>query len=121
MTQQKDNSLIPNIIEAIQDKKGLDITVIDLTKLPVSNAHQFVIATGKTPTQVSAIADNVREMLQKETGVKPINYTGYRNSTWIVLDYGDIMVHIFVPDARQFYDIETLWADGEFTEIPNID
>ncbi len=120
MNTTNDNDLLLTIVEAIQDRKGQDITLIDLTRLHVSNAQHFVIAQGGSPTQVSAIADSVRELVQQKLGIKPVNYTGYTNSTWIVIDYGYVMVHIFMPDARRFYDIETLWADGEFTEIPNI-
>ena len=121
MNQISDSSLITSITDAIKDRKGRDITVIDLCRLNVSNASYFVIAQGSSPTQVAAIADSVRENVREATGIKPVNYTGYNNSTWIAIDYGSIMVHVFVPDARKFYDMETLWADGEITEIPNDD
>ena len=116
-----DSPLISAIIEAIQDRKGKDITVIDLSGLEVSNALQYVICQGNTPTQVSAIADSIRESVQERLGIKPYNYDGYRNSTWIVIDYGSVMVHVFVPDARKFYDIEQLWCDGVITEVANLD
>lgn len=121
MNNPTDKNLIDSIVEAIQDRKGKDITIIDLTELHVSNAQYFIVTQGNTPTQVAAIADSVRESLLERLDVKPYNYTGYGNSTWIVLDYGFIMVHIFVPEARTFYDIEELWGDGEFTRIPDID
>lgn len=121
MNHTTGDNLLDAIIESIRERKGHQITTIDLSKLNVSNAREFVIATGNTPTQVAAIADSVREGVQKLTGDKPLNYTGYSNATWIVIDYGYIMVHIFVPDARSFYDIETLWADGEFTNYPDLD
>lgn len=114
-------SLTDAVIDAIQDKKGRDITLIDLSALEAANASQYIICTGGTPTQVSAVADNVREMVQKQTGEKPINYQGYRNSTWIIIDYGSVMVHIFVPDARNFYNIEQLWSDGVISKIDNVD
>lgn len=109
------------IIEAIQDKKGRDITHIDLTTLSLSTAPRLIICTGNTPTQVAAIADSVRDRLVSDLKIKPLAYTGYKNSLWIVLDYGEVMVHVFVPDAREFYDIEQLWADGVITEVPNLD
>lgn len=121
MNNISDKELISSITDGIQDRKGRGITVIDLTALHVSNALYFVVAQGNTPTQVAAIADSVRETVQRQTGVKPINYTGYTNSTWIAIDYGSVMVHIFVPDARKFYDIEQLWADGVITNIPDVD
>lgn len=124
MTQTIDNEstrLIESVVDAIYDKRGKRVTTIDLSALDVSNALNYVIATGNTPTQVSAIADNIREHVQKELGVKPINYDGYRNSTWIVIDYGALMVHVFVPEAREFYDIEQLWSDGVINERPDPD
>jgi len=121
MTATADKEMLDTIVEALQDRKGKSITLIDLTQLQVSNALHFVIATGNTPTQVAALADSVRETLHERLGIKPLNYTGYNNSIWIVIDYGHIMVHIFVPDARAYYDIEQLWADGVTTCVPDID
>ncbi len=113
--------LVDAAIAGIEDKKGRKITTIDLSHLHVANALAYVVAQGNTPTQVSAIADSVRERVQQELGVKPVNYDGYRNSTWIVIDYGSVMVHIFVPETREFYAIEQLWADGVITNRPDLD
>lgn len=113
--------LTDKIVEALQDKRGHKITTIDLSGLKTSNAQSYIIATGNTPTQVAALADNVREKVQADLKIKPVNYDGYRNSIWIVIDYGDVMTHIFVPDARSFYDIEQLWSDGVINNIPDID
>ncbi len=71
--------------------------------------------------QVSAIADSVREYVQEKSGVKPFNYDGYRNSQWIVIDYGTIYVHVFLPEYREYYNLEQLWNDAEIKEIPDID
>lgn len=108
-------------ISAIQDKKGHDITILDLEKVDGAPTGEFIICTGKSTTQVSAIADSVREEIQKRTGEKPINYDGYRNSQWIVIDYGDTMIHVFLPETRSFYRLEELWSDAETTIIPNLD
>lgn len=108
-------------ISAIQDKKGHDITILDLEKVDGAPTGEFIICTGKSTTQVSAIADSVREEIQKRTGEKPINYDGYRNSQWIVIDYGDTMVHVFLPETRAFYRLEELWSDAETILIPNED
>ncbi len=113
--------MIKDIIEAIQDRKGHDITILDMTKVDGAPTGQFIICTGKSTTQVSSIADNVREEVQKKTGEKPINYDGYRNSQWIVIDYGDMMVHVFLPETRAFYRLEDLWQDAKKTEIENLD
>lgn len=114
-------SLRDAAVAAIQDRKGRGITIIDLSALETANAQNFIICEGRTPTQVSAIADSVREKVQELTGQKPYNYDGYRNSTWIVIDYGSIMVHVFVPEARNFYDIEQLWCDGVITKVDDLD
>ena len=71
--------------------------------------------------QVSAIADSVREYVQEKSGVKPFNYDGYRNSQWIVIDYGTIYEHVFLPEYREYYNLEQLWNDAEIKEIPDID
>ena len=107
------------ITAAIQDKKGHDISILDLTKVDGAPTERFIICSGNSTTQVSSIADNVREEVQKQTGEKPVNYDGYRNSQWIVIDYGDTMVHVFLPESRQFYRLEQLWSDADTTRIPD--
>ncbi len=114
-------TLTDDIIEALQDKKGTDITVLDLNDVDGASTSAFIIATGRSTSQVSALADSVREFVQKKTGEKPVNYDGYRNSQWIVIDYGHVMVHIFLPDIREYYRLEELWNDAETTHIPDID
>lgn len=113
--------LTHTIIEAIQDKKGTGITLIDLSKIESSSAQEFIICQGKSTSQVAAIADNIRELVQQKLKVKPFNYDGYRNSQWIVLDYGYLYVHIFIPELRELYNLEELWNDGEITNIPDLD
>lgn len=119
--EQSAPALTQAIIDAIQDRKGRGVTLIDLSELETASAPELVICEGNTPTQVAAIADSVREQVQASTGQKPYNYDGYRNSTWIVIDYGSVMVHVFVPEARNFYDIEQLWCDGVITKVADID
>ena len=108
-------------VSAIQDRKGHDITILDLANVDGAPTGQVIICTGNSTTQVSAIADSVREEIQKQTGEKPINYDGYRNSQWIVIDYGDTMVHVFLPETRAFYRLEELWSDAETIRIPDLD
>ena len=109
------------ITSAIQDRKGFDISVLDLSNVDGAPTGQFIICSGKSTTQGSSIADNVREEVQKQTGEKPVNYDGYRNSQWIVIDYGDTMVHVFLPDTRHFYRLEELWSDAETIRIPDLE
>lgn len=121
MTDITDNQLVQTVIEAIQEKKGKDIVRVDLSKLELSTTSDFVICSAGSTAQVSAIADSVREYVELNLQLRPYNYDGYSNSTWIVIDYGSVMVHIFIPEARTFYNLEDLWFDAKITEIPNID
>lgn len=117
----ENTELIQRIIEGIQEKKGRDIVHIDLSQLEYATTTGFVIATGNTKIQVEAIADSVREYVQEKTGQKPYNYDGYQNSQWIVIDYGTIFAHIFLPEERERYKLEELWADAEIERIPDLD
>lgn len=117
----ENNEIIKRIIEGIQEKKGRDIVHIDLSKLEYATTTGFVICTGNTKIQVEAIADSVREYVQEKTGQKPYNYDGYQNSQWIVIDYGTVFAHIFLPDERERYNLEELWADADINRIPNLD
>ncbi len=109
------------IVEAIQNKKGKGITIMDLSEIDSAPAHEFIICEGRTPQQVAAIADNVREELLDKAHIKPYNYDGYRNASWIVIDYGSTLVHVFVPEQRNLYNLEELWSDSMIAEIPDLD
>jgi len=110
------------IIDAIRDRKGRSITLVDLEKISGASARSFIIAEGTSTTQVNAIADRLRERLLKDAGIKPFNSDGMRdNSEWVVLDYGDVWVHIFLHEARIRYNLEELWNDAEITNYPDID
>lgn len=115
------NELIHKITEGIQERKGKSITVIDLSDIENSGADTFVICQGTSPTHVASIADCVREFLQEKHGIKPYNYDGYRNSQWIVIDYGSVLLHVFTPENRLLYNLEELWSDAKITEIPDLD
>ena len=115
------NKLIESIIEGIQEKKGHNIVVVDLTKINDTITNYLVICEGNSPTQVSAITDSVREFARKKTGNKPTAVDGTQNNLWVAMDYSDVAVHIFVPDAREFYDLESLWEDAEIERIPDLD
>lgn len=115
------SALSRTIIEAIHERKGTGVTIVDMNSIEAAATSQFIIAEGRSPQQVTAIADSVREYVQEHTGIKPYNYDGYTNAEWIVIDYGTPMVHIFVPADRQRYNLEDLWADAAITEIPDID
>lgn len=109
------------IIEGIRDRKGKHITIVNLEGIDSSSASRFIICEGSSTMQVSAIADSVRDTLMRDADIKPYNYDGYRNSQWIVIDYGDIFVHIFLPEERRRYNLEELWSDASITELPDED
>ncbi|MDE7160522.1 MAG: ribosome silencing factor [Muribaculaceae bacterium] len=120
-TADANTDLTHLVIDAVQDRKGRDITIIDLSGMEGASTGKFIICTGNSTAQVGAIADNIRERLASDARRKPYHYDGYRNCQWIVLDYGEAMIHVFLPDTRKFYDLESLWGDAPSTEIPNLD
>lgn len=110
------------IIDAIRDRKGRAITLVDLSDIPSASAGAFIIAEGTSTTQVGAIADHLRDRLLKDAHIKPFNSDGARdNSEWTVLDYGDVWVHIFLREARSRYNLEELWSDAVITDYPDLD
>lgn len=115
------NNKVTEIIEAITDRKGKKISLFDLKKIDTAPASSFVICQGNSTSQVSAIADSIRERLQKNLDTKPYNYDGYKNSQWIIIDYGDVMVHVFLPEFRDFYNLEELWNDADIKNLPDLD
>ena len=113
--------LVDKIVKGIQEKKGRDIVVADLTPIEDTICQTFVICTAGSPTQAQALADSIQETARKEAAAKPTATEGLRNCQWVAMDYSDVMVHIFLQEERDFYDLEHLWADAALTEIPNLD
>lgn len=105
-------------VKAISSKKGLNIKLIEIGDIS-SLADYMVIATGTSSTHVKAIADEVEYQLD-EAGISVSHIEGYRSNSWILLDYVDVIVHIFSDEAREFYDLERLWQDGKEIDISNI-
>lgn len=97
-------------INALEDKKGEDVRVIDIRQVSVM-ADYFLIASGSNPNQVQAMADSVEETLGK-AGYPCRQIEGYQSANWILMDYGDIIVHVFCREDRLFYDLERIWRDG---------
>lgn len=116
-----EKSLETLIIEGIQERKGKNITIVDMTDIESTAASRFIICQGTSSMQVASIADSVREYLLEQGNIKPYNYDGYQNSQWIVIDYGDTLVHVFLPEVRSRYNLEDLWSDAVITEIPDLD
>ena len=116
-TKAQTTSLLDAIVQGMQDKKAKNITVINLSNLEHRVADYFVICDADSGTHVTAIADSTEESVMKKTGEKPYHSEGYQNSEWILVDYVNIVAHIFMRETREFYNIEALWADGEITNI----
>ena len=106
------------IYNALDDKKGENIKILDISSVSVI-ADYFVIANGNNINQVQALADSVKEELYK-LGLEPRNVEGYRSASWILLDYTDVIVHVFSKDDRFFYDLERIWRDGREIEVAEL-
>ena len=113
-TQEK----LEKIVKILDSKKAENIQVIGITNLTII-ADYFIIATGTSTTQVKSLADEVDFQLG-QLGIEPRGIEGVRAANWIVLDYGDIVVHVFYRDTRDEYQLERLWADGEQVDISNL-
>ena len=115
------NDLLKSIIEGIREKKGKNINTIEVKGISGAVCDYFVICEGNTPTQVSALAESVETIVKKNTNEKPVRIHGRQRSEWIGIDYGDIIVHIFLPELREYYKLDLLWDDARSEREPNID
>ena len=115
MTKQKNDSeqLALTIVKAIQEKKGEHIKLMDLRKLDAAVTDFFVVCSAKSDTQVDAIFRSIDEVVKKELGIDPNQIEGTDYSNWILLDYFDVVVHVFRDEIRDFYKLEDLWADAK--------
>ena len=113
--------LVEQIIEGIQNRKGKKIVVADLTEIDDTICDYFIICEGNSPSQLLAIVDSIRETTRENLGIKPYGIDGMKNAQWIALDYGEVIVHAFLPEERTYYNLENLWADSKLTEIEDID
>ncbi len=105
------------VINGMQQKNGLDIVRLDLSGIPNAISNYFVICHGTSRPQIEAIADAVIGEVKKQTGDKPWHKEGFENAEWILLDYFDVVVHIFHEKAREFYKLEELWGDAGMTKF----
>jgi len=100
------------------DKKAFNLVALDLREI-ASFTEFFVIASGANQRQVQAVADEISERLRKECGSKPVRIEGYSTADWVLMDYGDFVVHVFDRESRNFYDLERLWLDARRVELPD--
>ncbi|MDR2764601.1 MAG: ribosome silencing factor [Tannerella sp.] len=117
MNQTK--KLVEAVVKGIQEKKGKKITMVDLTQLSGAICEYMIICEGNSLNQLSSLSDSVWEVVRVGTGERLLSMDGDRHSPWIGMDYGNVLVHIFLPEQRSFYDLEHLWADSQVTEIPD--
>ena len=112
---QSDNTseIVATVVEAMDSVKGKEIVTLDLRETGTSVTDYFVICHAATKVQVEAIADKVIDLVRDKTGVKPYHIEGKDNTEWILIDFVDVVVHIFLQQARSFYQLEALWADAE--------
>lgn len=105
------------VAQAMSDKKATDIIILDLREVGSAPASFFVICTGNSPLHTDAIADAIHENVKKIFNINPTSTEGYDTAEWILMDYFDVVAHVFVAKTREFYKLEDLWADGKRTEI----
>ena len=113
--------LVQTIIKGIHEKKGADIVVANLSGIDGTICNYFVICQGNSPAQVEAIAESVGDLCRTELKEKPAHVVGLEHAQWVAMDYTDVMVHVFLPDVRSYYDLEHLWEDAPIEIIPNLD
>ena len=119
MTKKEKNTdlLITHIIRGIEQIKGQDIEILDLREIENTVTDYFIICNGTSNTQVNAITGSIQKLVSKELKDKPWHIEGQNNSEWILMDYVNVVVHVFQKQIREFYDIESLWGDAIVTEI----
>jgi len=113
--------LINTIIDSIQDTKGEDIRILDLTNIENASADYFIICSANSNTQVNAIAGNIERRVRNELKERPWHTEGEENALWVLVDYISVVVHVFQKNIREYYDIEDLWSDAKVTVIENQD
>lgn len=115
-------NLVNLIVDAMQDKKAHGIVVVDMSDIDGGICSAFVICQGNSPAQVDAIARQVGDKLRLSEGyVRPLSVAGLSAARWVAMDYVVVMVHIFLPEERRFYNLENLWADATITTVPDLD
>ena len=118
---EQTKTLVDTITEGIQEKKGRQIVIADLTQIDGTICQYFIICQGNSPSQVEAIAESVGDFARERLKEKPAHVVGLEHAQWVAMDYGDVLVHIFLPDVREYYDLEHLWEDAKIIRIPDLD
>jgi ribosome-associated protein len=108
----KSSKIFKAIIHAIQEKKGSNIISLDLRKIPEAVADFFIICEASSTTQVRAIADFIQNHVQNAANEAPFHHEGQQTAQWVVVDYVNVVIHVMLPEIRQFYKLEEMWSDG---------
>ena len=111
------NKLITNIIKSIEEVKGKEVILIDMKKIDNTPCDYFIICDGSSNTQVSAIVSKIKKNVSKLLSEKPLNIEGLENCKWVLIDYINVVVHVFQKEIRQYYNIENLWGDAKHTKF----
>ncbi|OEH84679.1 ribosome silencing factor [Desulfuribacillus stibiiarsenatis] len=119
MKKEKNLDLIKRIVYLIEDKKAEDIVILDIEGLSVISDY-FVICTGRSVTQVKAIADHVMDTLKQEDGIMTRGVEGQREGKWVLVDFGDVIIHVFRQEEREFYNLERLWGDAKLIPVDQV-
>ena len=119
MTKENNNAdqLIAVILDGIEDVKGQNTNILDLRELENTVCDYFIICEGTSNTQVNAIVNSIQKKVSKEIKDKPWHIEGSNNAEWVLMDYVNVVVHVFQKHIREYYDIESLWGDAKTTEI----
>lgn len=120
--QRKEAEILTQIaIKGIQNKKGKDIMVIDFENVEGSLFEYYVICTANSPSHVDAITDSIDREIKIATGLNPKRVEGLQNCQWVLLDYFDVVIHVFLQQTREFYNIEAMWKDVRQTHIEDVE
>jgi ribosome-associated protein len=119
-TTKQEIAITESIVNGLFEKKGKDVTLLDLRDLENRVCDYFIISHATSNTQVDSLAWSVEDIVRKETGRKPAHIEGTENCIWVLMDYGDVIVHIFQEEYRNFYNLESLWADGKISRLEDI-
>jgi ribosome-associated protein len=109
--------LVESVVKGIFEKQGQNVLKVDLRKLETRITDYFIICHGTSGTQVDSICDSVEDKVRMETGEKPLHREGLKNCFWVLIDYGSVIVHIFQEEYRNFYSLESLWADANVVKL----
>jgi len=112
---EENEQIVAKIVEGIQERKGKNIVIVNLNKLHEAPCSYFVICEGDSNVHVNSVATSIKDWVNEQINVKPLAAAGFENAEWILMDYINVVVHVFQKEIRDYYNLEALWADAEIT------